>query len=228
MKPATSLRNIVAQADRLYSLRADSRNVEESVEMLEHGQSDSFEVAWRLARAKFFLGQESESPKAAGTFHLDGIVAGRLAVRERRERVEGHFWTGVNLAMLAQHESLVLAIVHALQAKRSLRRAIEIDAAYHSAGPLRVLARLQHKLPRIVGGGPQMARENYRKAISIAPNNTVTRIYFAELLLELSEEAQAQRELEAVLRITADSDWAHETARDKELAKKMMVGQVKS
>lgn len=155
-------------------------------------------------------------------FHGEAIEVGRRAASERPERVEGHFWLGVNLALLAQRESPVRAIVHALQAKRELQRAIEIDSAYHGAGPLRVLARLQHKLPRLLGGGRQTAAENYEKAIAIAPHNTVSRIYFAELLLETGDEAGAHRELAAVLQVASDPDWAFEIGRDQALARKMM------
>src|SRR6185295_4786244 len=124
----------------------------------------------RLSRANFFLGQEIEI--SAQRFHHEGINVGRSAVRERPERVEGHFWLGVNLALLAQRESVFKALIHASQAKRALQRAIAIDAAYHGAGPLRVLARLQHKLPRLLGGGWQKSAENFQKAIAIAPGNT--------------------------------------------------------
>lgn len=211
------------QADQLYGGRNDIRKVEESVGLLEKANRDSFEVAWRLARAKFFLGQESASRERAARFHGEASKAGRRAARERPERVEGHFWLGVNLALVAQCESAARAIVHALKAKRELQRASEIDPAYHGAGPLRVLARLQHKLPRLLGGGRQAAAKNYEKAIAIAPNNTVTRIYFAELLLETGDEARAHRELEAVLQVAPSPEWAFEIERDQELARNRLI-----
>lgn len=217
LKPTTSFRDIVEQADNLYAGRQEIANVEKSVELLEGATSEAFEVAWRLSRAKFFLGQENES--FARDFHREGIEAARRAVRERPERVEGHFWLGVNLALLAQRESAFKAVSHALQAKRALQRACEIDAAHHSAGPLRVLARLQHRLPRVLGGGWQKSLENFQKAIAIAPGNSVTHIYFAELLLEKGEADQARAHLEAVLNLPFDPEWAFEIERDKKLAR---------
>ncbi|HXD34545.1 MAG TPA: TRAP transporter TatT component family protein [Pyrinomonadaceae bacterium] len=216
MNQRNSLRTVVEQADQLYAGRNDVSNVKKSIELLETCQNKAFESDWRLSRANFFLGQEIEI--SALRFHHDGINAGRLAARERPERVEGHFWLGVNLALLAQRESVFKALIHVLQAKRALQRAIAIDAAYHGAGPLRVLARLQHKLPRLLGGGREKAADKYRQAILIAPSNTVTRIYFAELLLEMKEPNKARAQLEALLKAPLDPDWGFEIERDQKLA----------
>jgi tetratricopeptide (TPR) repeat protein len=185
-------------------------------------------VAWRLARAQFFLGQQSEIRQSAAAFYRQGIENARHAAQERFERVEGHFWLGVNLALAAQLETPLKALVHALQASRALEKAIRLDAGYHAAGPLRVLARLQDKLPRALGGGWRRAVENYQRAITIAPSNTVTRIYFAELLLKRGEVTRAQRELETVLTIPQDDDWAFEIERDKELARQMLRHAIES
>jgi hypothetical protein len=220
-KRSGSQTEVVELADRCYAGRGDIANLQKSVELLRHG-GDRFEIAWRLARALFFLGQEANAPRAARGFHAEGVKAGRRAARGRSDRVAGHFWLGVNLALLAQLEPRMRAAIHALQAKRALQRAIEIDAAYHAAGPLRVLARLQHKLPRLLGGGTMRASHNFELAISIAPTNTVTRIYFAELLLETGAVDRARLELEVILNAPPDPDWAFETERDRHLAREMM------
>lgn len=217
-----SLRSIVEQADQLYAGRAEMANVQQSIELLRNAKADAFEVAWRLARALFFLGQEVQPRDRARVLYREGATAGRTGARERRERVEGHFWLGVNLALLAQVESPAKAVVHALQARRALQRAIGIDPVYHAAGPLRVLARLQHKLPQLLGGGFARARANYERAISIAGANTVSRIYFAELLLDLGAVELAMAELRVVVGVPIDPDWAFEIARDQRLAREML------
>ncbi len=216
---------VIAQADRLYAGRADSRNVAQSIELLRQADAD-YETAWRLGRALFFLGQESVEPKIAQRLHAQGVAASRKAIRvgassRRADLVEGHFWLGVNLALLARLEAPTRAALHALQARQALMEAIAIDASYHAAGPLRVLARLQHKLPRLLGGGIVPARENFERAMRLAPTNTITRIYFAELLLEIGEIDRARSELEVVLHTPLDPDWAFEIERDQRLAEEM-------
>jgi len=216
----SSLHQVISRADQLYAGRTDLSNVSRSVEVLQQAEVDSYEIAWRLSRAFFFLGQETEHK--ARSFHGLGVEAGRRATALGKKSVDGHFWLGVNLALLAQTEGPVGAILHALNAKRVLRQAIAIDPAYHGAGPHRVLARLQHKLPRWLGGGVGKARENFEQASLLAPTNTVTRIFFADLLLEAGEVSRAREELEQILNGPFEPDWAFEIERDRELAREMV------
>src|SRR5947209_10469065 len=148
-----SLSEIVARADALYAVRERVENVRESLELLRSaGRAGDYEIAWRLGRALFFLGQESESDGERRAFHSKGVHACKRISQDQPGRVEAHFWLGVNLALLAQAEGNSLrALSDALRARSSLKRAPQIDPAYHSAGPLRVLARLEHKLPKIFG-----------------------------------------------------------------------------
>jgi tetratricopeptide (TPR) repeat protein len=222
--PDNSIEKIVARADELYSQRADSKNVWTNVELLRSAldEVNNYEIAWRLGRAFFFLGQEAPAAETKRELHAQGVGAGKRAVRAKPESVEGHFWLGVNLALLAQVEGPIKAIACALQAKRALKQAVVIDAAYHAAGPLRALARLQHKLPRLLGGGIARAHENYERAIELAPNNTVTRIYFAELLLEIGDANRARAELEAVMDAPFDPAWAFEIERDRKIARELL------
>jgi hypothetical protein len=222
-----SQQQIMEMADRLYAGRVDPANVSRSVELLRQEGAGSYEIAWRLARALFFAGQQAAEPGVVTRLHARGVSAGRRAVRtaaasQLTDRVEGHFWLGVNLALLAQLETPARAALHALRARQALLKAIAIDASYHGAGPLRVLARLQHKLPRLLGGGIARACENYEHALRLAPANTVTRIYFAELLFEIGEIDRARAELEEVLNARLDPDWAFETERDQRLAREML------
>lgn len=225
-----SLPQIVESADRAYAAREEIENVRQSVELLQSvfPQPDNYKIAWRLSRALFFLGQEANvehepaNVASSRNLHVAGAKAGRRASRLRPQRVEGHFWAGVNLALLAALEPRVKAALRALQARRALQRAIAIDAAYHSAGPLRVLARLQHKLPGWLGGGGRRALATFERAVRLAPANTVTRIYVAELWWEIGEATRARVELEQVLNARFDQDWAFEIKRDRLLAQAML------
>jgi hypothetical protein len=228
----TSLPEISERADRAYAARQEIQNVRASVELLRrvHAEFATYKIAWRLSRALFFLGQEAEgggtatqSVPDARNFYLEGAQAGRYAARLQPEQVAGHFWVGVNLALLAAREQRFKAAAHAWQAKRALQRAIGIDAAYHAAGPLRVLARLQHKAPRWLGGGRQNAQANFERAIKIAPVNTVTRIYFAELLLEAGDAMRASAELESIINAPFDQEWAFEITRDQLRAREILT-----
>jgi tetratricopeptide (TPR) repeat protein len=219
----SSLEEITHRADTLYERRSDLENVRSSVRLLEEAGCDiPFDGAWRLGRALFFLGQEAQSKEEKRRYHARAVLCCRRAARLEAERVEGHFWLGVNLALLAEVVNPLNALRHALSARRSLMRAVHLDPAFHDAGPLRVLARLQHKLPRLLGGGRARARANFERAIQLAPTNTVTRLYFAELLSEMGDKARMRDELETILNAPHDSHWAFELERDRKIARKLL------
>ena len=218
-----SLAEITRRADALYEAREQMENVRASLTLLEEGEDGGeYEALWRLGRSLFFLGQEAGNKELTRHFHARAVPLCRRAARLQPLRVEGHFWLGVNLALMAEGENPLNALRHALSAKRSLMRAVSLDPAYHAAGPLRVLARLQHKLPPLFGGGTSRARANFQRAIKLAPANTVTRIYFAELLTDTGDKARARIELEALLNAPHDPRWAFESARDRKIARKLL------
>jgi tetratricopeptide (TPR) repeat protein len=219
----SSLEELRVLTDALYAARDRRENVRASLDLLRAADAPhDYEVAWRLGRALFFLGQEAQDKSDARAYHTRGAQASARAARLQPERVEGHFWLGVNLALLARLENPFHALHHALRARRELERAVRIDPAHHAAGPLRVLGRLQHKLPRFIGGGTTRARASFERAIEIAPANTVTRLYFAEMLLETGDADQARIQLEAILNMADDPAWAFEIKRDRRVARDML------
>jgi tetratricopeptide (TPR) repeat protein len=222
-----TLKEITALADKLYGGRENLEGVRRSLELLVAAAGD-YEALWRMSRAHFFLGQEAKDKDEARSHHRAGIDSGRRAARASRQSVEGHFWLGVNLALLAQLEKPFGAVRHALRAKRALKRAAALDPSYHSAGPLRVLARLEAKLPSLLGGGIKRARPHFEEAIRLSPSNTVTRIYFAEALLECGDTAHAREELETILATPSNVAWAFEIRRDQTRALEIMQNYFKS
>jgi tetratricopeptide (TPR) repeat protein len=214
---------IVRRADMLYAAREETENVRAGLGLLQRVLAPpDYEVLWRLGRALFFLGQEAQHSGDARAYHAQGVQASVRATRLKPARVEGHFWLGVNLALLARLENPFNALRHALSARRALERAARLNPAYHAAGPLRVLGRLQHKLPRLLGGGTRRARASFERAIEIAPANTVTRLYYAEMLMDEGATDQARTHLEHILNASHDPAWAFEIKRDQRLALKML------
>jgi len=210
---------IIERADALYSKREKAEKVKESIKFLQELESD-YEALWRLSRAHFFLGQEAKSSGEKLKQHQAGAEAGKKIVRLKlKKSVECYFWMGVNWALLAPLEPKIKALFNVQGARHCLRMAIRIDRCYHAAGPLRALARLESKLPFILGGSKRRAQKRYKEALEIAPTNTVTRIYFAELLLELNKKEEARKHLEVILQTEPDGVWDFEIKRDKKLAK---------
>ncbi len=223
-----STQETIEHADRLYAAREEKECVREIIELLRPlANVGNYEATWRICRALFFLGQEAPDKSEARRFHKQAIKSGECTINTATERVENHhvenyFWLGVNLALLADVENSFSALPHALRAKHLLTRAAQINPAYHGAGPLRVLAKLIHKLPTLLGGSTKGARLLFEQAIELAPSNTVTRLYFAQMLLETRDATLARTQLKALLDAPPDPAWAFETKRDRRLARELL------
>lgn len=181
--------------------------------------NDRYEVQWRLARALFFLGQEGDSKGARRQLYAAGISAGERAVALNSERVEGHFWAGVNLALFAESHGGIRGARALRWARAELRLAARINESYHDAGPLRVLGRLLHKAPRLLGGNRRTSRTCFDRALEIAPHNTVTLLYAAEQAFDAGERERAAALLKQILDQPLDSEWEYENRRDQQVAR---------
>ena len=226
--PTEDLLAAVSRADELYEQRARLEAVRESVMVLSgaRGGSNLYEVQWRLARAMFFLGQQAESAPKKLQLHSSAMDAGARAVALNPERVEGHFWAGVNLALYAESARAPRGIRAVLRARSELKRAVEIAESYHDAGPLRVLARLEHRAPRLLGGNRKRSRAYFDRALAIA-RNKVTLLYAAELALDEGEQERAAGLLEEIIAAPPEPEWEFENSRDRKIARSLLE-QIKS
>jgi hypothetical protein len=211
--------SLCQRADDLYRNREDRRSVSESIKLLSDltDASSDFEVQWRLSRAFFYLGQEEVTRQLKALFFCDGITSGKKAATIEPDRVEGHFWLGVNLGLLAETAGPFQALGFARRALKHLQRSIAIAPEYHGAGPLRVYARMKHKLPWPIGSKLE-SESCFRRAIALCANNSVTRIYFADLLHQIGRLDDENAELRAVIAMPENEDWRFELSRDKAIA----------
>lgn len=170
----------------------------------------------------FFLGQEAAEPATRSQLHAAGIGAGERAIALNVERVEGHFWVGVNLALFAESNGGLRGLRALRWARAELKMALKINEAYHDAGPLRVLGRLAHKAPRLLGGSRRKSEKYYNRALEVAPTNTVTLLYAAELALERKQLPHALWLLGLLHSLPNDPDWEYENRRDRELAGELL------
>ena len=219
--PTDDLLAVVGRADELYRLRARPGVIRESVMVLSgaRGGEERYEVQWRLARALFFLGQQAETNDAKRQLHAAAIGAGQRAIALNGDRVEGHFWVGVNLALFAESNGGIRGARAILWARGELKLAAKISESYHDAGALRVLGRLEHKAPGFLGGSLRRGQRYLDRALEIAPQNSVTLMYAAELSIDRGERDRAVALLNRIISSEIDPEWEFENRRDQELAR---------
>jgi tetratricopeptide (TPR) repeat protein len=183
------------------------------------GGEQRYEVQWRLARALFFLGQQADTNDAKRQLHAAAIGASQRAISLNSNRVEGHFWAGVNLALFAESNGGIRGARAILWARDELKLACKISEGYHDAGALRVLGRLEHKAPTLLGGSLKRSQKYLDRALEVAPRNSVTLMYAAELAIDRGERDRAVSLLERILSYPVDPEWEYENRRDQELAR---------
>lgn len=181
---------------------------------------------WRAARLAHFRAMQSEEKNKnedALRFFESGKMHAENAVEENRHDVEGQFWLGVCVLEYSRRKSWIAAAGALKNAEAHIQRAINQDETYHFAGPLRVMARITHYKPLLLGGSLDRALDIYRRALQIAPQNSTTLLYYAETLIADQQKKLARETLQKIISAPTDADWIWEQARDKRLAQELLA-----
>src|SRR5258708_17700174 len=125
----------IAQADQLFAGREDLMKVRQAVIALRQAQAEdqgNYELAWRLAKFNYYLGDRSpDAGERDKAFH-DGIEAGKLAVKLQDGKPEGHFWLGANYGGSAK-TSMLAGLSEFDDIKHENENVIKLDERYQDA-----------------------------------------------------------------------------------------------
>ena len=182
-----------------------------------------FESAWKLARARYWLGTNG-LPQAERKAALEaGIAAGRTAVAIDGNKPDGHFWIAANMGALAESYGLRQGIRYRGPIRTEIETVLRLDPAFLDGSADRALGRWYYKVPGLFGGDDRKSEQHLRKALTYNPQSVITRLFLAETLIELDRETEARKELEAALAAPADPQWAPEDRRFKQQAKTLLA-----
>jgi hypothetical protein len=182
-----------------------------------------FESAWKLARARYWLGTNG-LPRHERRAALDaGVAAGKRAVAAAPTRPEGHFWMAANMGALAESFGVRQGLRYRTPVRQSLETVLTIDPSFMDGSADRALGRWYFKVPGLFGGSKRTSEEHLRKALAYNPQSIITRLFLAETLLELDRRDEARRELQAAIDLPVDPDWAPEDRRFKEQAAALLA-----
>jgi hypothetical protein len=181
-----------------------------------------FESAWKLARARYWLGTNG-LPEAERKAALEqGVTDGRTAAALKPERPEGHFWMAANMGALAESFGLRQGIKFRGPIRDALQTVLGLDPAYLHGSADRALGRWYFRVPGLFGGSDRRSEEHLRKALTYNPQSVITRFFLAETLLELGRRDEARREAQAALDAPLDPDWTPEDRRFKQQAEALL------
>jgi hypothetical protein len=202
----------ISEADALYSQRKDLSNARRGIIALRQARtrdSGNYEVAWKLARLDYFLGSHAKDDAERDAAFRDGIDAGKSAVLLQDNNADGHFWLGANYGGSA--EMSILASLSSIQDIRTqMEKVIELDESYANGSAYLGLGQLYLQAPRVLGGDSKKAVEYLEKGLRFGSNNALLRLRLAEGYHALGRDADAQKQIDFILKMTPDADYVPE------------------
>lgn len=211
--------NRIAEADQLWEGREDLTKARVAVAALRQARTadyTNYEAAWKLARASFYVGDHTEDDDEREDMFREGTEAGKVAVELAPSKAEGHFWLGANYGGSAAH-STIANLSSFTDIKTEMDAVLKIDASYQGYSAYLGLGRLYLQAPRVLGGDTSKAIEYLEKGVKHSPNNSLMRYHLAEAYQSSNRDAEAKKQIEAIMAGTPDPKYMaeHKTAVEK-------------
>jgi hypothetical protein len=213
-----------ADPDALYAQREDVTRARQAATIWAEQLAtnpQNFEAAWKLARARYWLG--GHAPNAERKTILEaGIVAARAAIAAQPQRPEGHFWLAANMGALAESFGLRQGLKYRGDIKAALLTVLKLDPAFQQGSADRALGRWYFRVPGLFGGSKEKSEEHLRRSLQHNPNSTASHYFLAETLIARNRQADARAELQRVLDAPTHPDWIPEDREFKAKAKALL------
>lgn len=213
----------IAEAEPLYEGREDMNKARLAVTTLRQAHAadyGNYEAAWKLSRAAFYIADRTDNDTERDNMFREGTQAGKAAAALQPNKPDGHFWLGANYGGTAAHSTLSnLSSFNDI--KTEMESVLKLDEGYQGYSVYIGLGRLYLGAPRVLGGDVSKAIEYLEKGVKLNPNNTVTRYYLAEAYETANRDADAKKQIEAILTLTPDPKYIAEHKDTVEKAKKL-------
>jgi tetratricopeptide (TPR) repeat protein len=214
----------IAEAEPLYDGREDITKARLAVTALRQAHAadyGNYEAAWKLARAAFYVADSTDNDSEQENMFREGTDAGKAAVQLQPDKPDGHFWLGANYGGSAAHSTL--SNLSSFQdIKGEMDSVLKIDESYQGYSAYLALGRLYLQAPKLMGGDRLKAVEYLEKGVKLNPNNTLMRYHLAEAYEANDRNADAKKQIEALMAITPDPKYIAEHKKAVENAKKLL------
>ena len=215
----------LTKCDGLFKERADLAKLREAVKQLaavRNPDARNFEVEWKFAKYNFFLGKHTDNEKEKEKAFEDGKTAGKIASRIEPNKADGYFWYAANLGEQSKLSPVTVGVKSIDDIKEAMNKVLEIDPTYQNASAYDGLAQVELSTAGMMGGKPEKAVELLEKALKIEDDNSYLHLHLAEAYLATGKKDEAKKQLEYVLKMRPNPDYAPEHAETVEKAKKIL------
>ena len=221
--PAASAARI-AEAETLYDGREDMQKARVAVAALRQARTadyGNYDAAWKLARAAFYVGDHTDVDSERDDMFREGTDAGKAAVQLQPGKPEGHFWLGANYGGAAAH-STIANLSSFKDIKGEMEAVMKLDETYQGYSAYLGLGRLYLQAPKMLGGDSGKAIEYLEKGVKLNPNHSPMRFHLAEAYEANNRDADAKKQIEALMALTPDPKYMAEHKVAVEKAKKLL------
>ena len=177
-----------------------------------------FDVAWKLSRARYWLGTNGPVDQRRAALE-GGMEAARKAIALKAARPEGHFWLAANMGALAESFGMSQGLKYRKPIKAELEEVLRLDPAYESGSADRALGRWYYKVPGLFGGSNKDSEAHLRKSLTYDPQSTASWFFLAETLFDMGREQEARAALQKVIDAPLNPAWTPEDRLWKALAR---------
>ncbi|HTL13132.1 MAG TPA: TRAP transporter TatT component family protein [Bdellovibrionota bacterium] len=140
------------------------------------------QAGWRVAMGCYFVGLriEKDSDKKKALYD-EGRHAGVAAAKALPGCAPCHFWAAITLALYGDAVGVFKMLFTLGEIRDHLKATQAIDPAYAHGGAQRLLGLIEKKLPGILGGSNDRARDYFKNAIQTAPDEPLNYLFLAQL-----------------------------------------------
>ena len=183
------------------------------------------EAAWKLARARYWLGANGTGTRESRRPVLEaGIAVARRAIAAAPASPHGYFWLAANMGQLSELFGRREGLRYRNDIKHALEAAIAADPVYLHGAAKRALGRWYAAMPAMYGGNKKQGEAHLRAALETKRDSAITLVLLAELLLETGRRDEARALLTAALAAPPDPEWTPEDQRFKVRATALLAG----
>ena len=203
----SSVSAALKEAADLVQVRANTRaNLKRAITLYEETQprwptspAQRVRLWTDLSRAWLRLGDlyPRSDPSARISRFEKGQAAAEKALALRPDNADARFWRLANLAKIGQTRGITKSLLMAKALKKGLREVLQLDPQHHYAR--QTLARLQYKIPGILGGDDDEALALLQECLKMDPNFTPCKYTLADYFVEEGEPERAAALLREVI-----------------------------
>ena len=202
---AAKVAALIKQADELYVKRSSDKITNQIIGLLKQAldlNNKSFEANWRMARAYFWLCDNTEDGATDKKLGWKGLYFARAAIQLDAKRVEGHYFAALCIGEYSKGLGIITALRKGIEKKFRgyLDRAMKIKRNYEGGGADRAYGNFWHVLPWPKKDNDKSLK-HFKRSLTYNKDLPRTHFYIARVYLDEDDKAAAKRHIAKCLSV---------------------------